>query len=99
MLGAYASVAVLIAGSIAAGQAILSLCGRREFTWLSGPVGLAAILVVSGIAIRLPGHGTAVAIALAVLFVLSLTILVLRRPDPETGAHSCLLYTSPSPRD
>jgi hypothetical protein len=83
-LGAYASVAVLIAGSIAAGQAVLSLCGRREFTWLSGPVGLAAILVISGIAIRLPGHGTAVAIALAILFVLSLGALVLLRRGPGT---------------
>ncbi len=67
MLGAYASVAVLIAASVVAGQAILSLCGRREFSWLAGPVGLAAILVVAGIAIKLPGHGTAVAIALAAL--------------------------------
>ncbi|MEK6328354.1 MAG: hypothetical protein AABM66_12650, partial [Actinomycetota bacterium] len=76
MLGAYASVAVLIAVSIAAGQAILSLCGRRRSSWLAGPVGLAAVLVVSGIAIKLPGHGTAVAIALAVLFALSLASLV-----------------------
>jgi hypothetical protein len=78
LLGAYASLAVLIAASIAAGQAILSLCGRREFSWLSGPVGLAAILVVSGIAIKLPGHGTAVAIAVAVVFALSLASLVSR---------------------
>jgi len=83
LLGAYASVTVLIAGSIAAGQAILSLCGRREFTWLSGPVGLAAILVVSGIAIRLPGHGTAVAIALAALFVLSIASLARRGRVPD----------------
>ncbi len=77
MLGAYASVAVLIVASVAAGQAVLSLCGRREFSWLAGPVGLAAILVVSGIAIKLPGHGTAVAIALAVLLLGSVVVLAL----------------------
>jgi len=73
---------VLIAASVVAGQAILSLCGRREFSWLAGPVGLAAILVVAGIAIKLPGHGNAVAIALAALFVLSLASLVSRRRGP-----------------
>jgi hypothetical protein len=79
LIGAYASVALLIAASLVVGRAILGLCGRRELTWLAGPVGLAAILVVGGIAIELPGHGTAVAIALAALFALSLASLVLRR--------------------
>ena len=79
--------AVLIAASIAAGQAILSLCGRRESSWLAGPVGLAAILVVGGIAIKLPGHGIAVAIALAVLFVLSLVSLAWRGRVAGTGLH------------
>ena len=73
---------MVIAASVAAGQAILSLCGRREFSWLAGPVGLAAILVVAGIAIKLPGHGTAVAIALATLSAISLAILALERRAP-----------------
>jgi len=67
LFGAYASVALVCAGSLVVGQAILLLCGRRELTWLSGPVGLAALLVVSGLAIKLPGHGTAVAIVAGVL--------------------------------
>jgi hypothetical protein len=79
LLGAYASVAVICAASLVVGQAILSLCGRRELTWFAGPVGLAGLLVASGIAIKLPGHGTAVAITLATLFVLSSATLVLRR--------------------
>jgi hypothetical protein len=86
LLGVYASAAVLIAASIAAGQAILALCGRREFSWLAGPVGLAALLVVGGIAIKLPGHGTAVAIALSVLVLASLAILALERRAP--GGHA-----------
>jgi hypothetical protein len=79
LLGAYASVAILCAASLVVGQTILSLCGRRQLTWLAGPVGLAAILVASGVAIKLPGHGTAVAITLAILFALCLAILVARR--------------------
>jgi hypothetical protein len=84
LIGAYASAAILCAASVAVGQAILSLCGRREFTWLSGPVGLAGILVASGVAIRLPGHGTAVAIALAALLVVALGVLV-QRGVPWSG--------------
>jgi hypothetical protein len=45
LLGAYASAAVICAASLAVGQAILSLSRRRGFTWLSGPLGLAALLV------------------------------------------------------
>ena len=76
MVGAYASAAVILAASVAIGQAIFVLAGRREFTWLSAPVGLAALLTVSGIAIKLPGHSTATAIALVVLLVLGIAVLV-----------------------
>ncbi|MEK6273066.1 MAG: hypothetical protein AABM42_10535 [Actinomycetota bacterium] len=81
---------MLIAASVAAGQAILSLSGRREFSWLAAPVGLAAILVVGGIAIKLPGHGTAVAIALATLIALSLASLVAGRRGPGAPALGLL---------
>jgi hypothetical protein len=76
---------VLVAASVAAGQAILSLCGRREFSWLAGPLGLAAILVVGGIAIRLPGHGTAVAVAVAALLLGSVIVLALLGGAPGFG--------------
>jgi hypothetical protein len=65
-LSAYATVAVLCVAAVVVGQAILSLCGRRDFTWVAAPVGLAALLVLAGIAIKLPGHGDAVAVALVV---------------------------------
>jgi len=75
-LATYASLAVVCAASLLIGQAIRLLCGQRELIWIAGPIGLAAILVASGIAIKLPGHGTAVAIALAALVVLSLALLI-----------------------
>jgi hypothetical protein len=84
VIGAYASAAIVCAASVAVGQAVLSLCGRREFTWLSGPLGLAGLLVVSGVAIRLPGHGMTVAIVLAVLLVASLGALI-QRGVPWSG--------------
>jgi hypothetical protein len=91
LLGAYASVALVCAGSLLVGQAILSLCGRRELTWLSGPVGLAALLVASGLAIKLPGHGTAVAITVAVMLVVSAIVLLVRRGRAGTPGSRVVL--------
>lgn len=76
MIGAYATAAVIIAASVAIGQAVFVLAGRRAFTWLSAPVGLAALLTVSGITIKLPGHSTATAIALAVVIAASAVVLL-----------------------
>ena len=90
MFGAYASVALVCAGSLVVGQAILLLCGRREATWLAGPVGLAALLVSSGLAIKLPGHGMTVAIVAGVLVVASGAALVLGRTSLRRPAHSVL---------
>ena len=75
-LATYASLVVVCAASLLIGQAIRLLCGQRQPSWIAGPIGLAAILVASGIAIKLPGHGTAVAIALAALVVLSVALLI-----------------------
>jgi hypothetical protein len=79
LLGALASLALIAAFSLLVGQATLALCGRREFTWFAGPVGLALLLVTAGVAIRLPGHGTAVAVAVVVL-ALAAALIVWRRP-------------------
>ena len=78
MIGAYASLTVVVAGSVLAGQAVLSLCGRRQEWWVAGPVGLAALLVSAGVAVGLPGHVSAVVVALAVLLVACTAVLVAR---------------------
>ena len=85
MIGAYASAALLCAAALAVGQAVLALCGRRELSLLSAPVGLATMLVASGIAIKLPGHATAVAITLVALLALSLGVLVATSPGRLPG--------------
>jgi hypothetical protein len=70
-VGAYASAALVVAASLVLGRAILALSGRGESTLLAGPVGLAAVLTVSGIAIHLPGRATAVAVSLTLLTLVS----------------------------
>jgi hypothetical protein len=53
--------------------------GRREASFIEGAVGLAALILVCTLAIRLPGHaGTSVAIS-ALLVVASLVFLLIRR--------------------
>jgi len=88
MIGAYASAALICAASVAVGHAILLLAGRREFTWLCAPIGLAALVAVSGIAIKLPGHQTAAEIALVVLtFGAVAATFVTSRPPAEGGGR------------
>ena len=58
MIGTYASAALILLASLLVGRAIFSLAGRREWSWLEGAVGFAAILSVSGLLARAPGHGT-----------------------------------------
>lgn len=54
----------LIAGaSLVCGQAIMLIAGRRGFSPVAPAVGLSALLVICGIAIKLPGHGTTAGVA------------------------------------
>jgi hypothetical protein len=75
LIAAIASAALLVVASLAVGQAVLMLSGRREGTWLAGPVGLAVLLVVSGIIAGWGGTGAALAIAFVVMLVASAVAL------------------------
>ncbi len=66
MLAILAAAALLCAASLIAGRALLVAFGRPEWTWLSGPVGLAVLIVVAQPLVRLPGRGTTAAVVLAV---------------------------------
>lgn len=75
MLGTYASFAAIVVASGCVGQALFCLCGRRQWSWLSPAVGLAIITAVAWGTVRLPGEGTAAAIAIGVLLVASVGCL------------------------
>lgn len=75
MLGTYASSAAILVASGCVGQAVLLACGRRRWSWLSPAVGLAAIVAVAWGAVRLPGEGTAAAIAIGLLVVAAIALL------------------------
>src|ERR1051325_3618922 len=75
MIATYASAALICAVSLLVGRAVLSLAGRREWSWLEPAVGLGAVLTVTGLLARAPGHGTSATLGLAVLVVAAAAVL------------------------
>jgi len=69
--------AITLVGSLVVGLAILRICGTQGFTWLAGPVGLAALMVVASSALHVPGRSMTVGVLLAVGFVVA--VIVIRR--------------------
>jgi hypothetical protein len=74
MIGTYASAALILLASLLVGRATFSLAGRREWCWLEGAVGFGAILTVSGILARAPGHGTSATLGIVVLIVVAAAV-------------------------
>ena len=85
MIGTYASAALICAASLLVGRALLSLAGRRSWSWLEPGVGLAAILTVTGVLARAPGHGTSASVGLALLLIVA-AVIVWRLPYEAPGA-------------
>jgi hypothetical protein len=75
MIGTYASAALICAVSLLVGRAVLSLAGRREWSWLEPAVGFGAVLTVTGLLARAPGHGTSATLGLVVLIVVAALVL------------------------
>src|ERR1700749_3930747 len=86
MIGTYASAALICLASLLVGRATFSLAGRHDWCWLEGAVGYAAILTVSGILARAPGHGTSATLGIVILIVVAAAV-AWRRPYemPELG--------------
>jgi hypothetical protein len=74
---AYLSAVAVCAASIAAGAALC--CRPREWSWTAPPVGLAALMLLALVTVRLPGHGTTAAIALALATIAAVAVLVRRQ--------------------
>src|SRR5690349_16608504 len=76
MLATYASAALICAGALILGQNILRLCGATEWSWLSGPVGLAGLILISVTALHVPGRASTIFVLVAVLTVLGALLLL-----------------------
>jgi hypothetical protein len=80
MLAILASAALICAASLVAGRALFVAFGRPEWTFLSGPVGLAVLVVVAQPFVRFPGHGITAAIVIGVALV-ACVVFLRRRGD------------------
>jgi hypothetical protein len=75
MIGTYAATLAICLASLLIGQAALSLCGSRHWSWLSPAVGLALVGAICWGTVRLPGDGVVSAIAVLLLSAASLAYL------------------------
>jgi hypothetical protein len=75
VIGTYAAALAVCVASLAIGQAVISLCGRRQWSWTSAPVGLAILCAVCWGTVRLPGHGSISAIVVLAMVAVSLAYL------------------------
>jgi hypothetical protein len=85
MIGTYASAALICAASLLVGRAILALAGRESWSWLEPAVGFGAVLTVTGLLARVPGHATTATLGLVGLLLVA-AALVYRDPGAAPGA-------------
>ena len=84
MLGTYASAALICAASLLVGRAVLSISGRREWSWLEPAVGFGALITATGLLSRVPGSGTTATLgALALLLGSAFVCFRERLPAPR----------------
>ena len=81
MIGTYVSAALICVASLLVGRALLLLAGRGAWSWLEPAVGFGAVLTVTGVLARAPGHGTSATLGLILLLVAAAAILVAGRGE------------------
>jgi hypothetical protein len=77
------------AGALMLGQGACRLCGMRTWTFLSAPVGLALLMLLSMAAIHAPGHATTIAVLLLTL-VLIVAVILIREPGQRPAVTDLL---------
>ena len=87
MIGTYASAALICAASLLVGRALLSLAGRSAWSWLEPAVGFGAVLSVTGVLARAPGHSMTATLGLVLLLAAAVAVtFVAPRPYDAGGA-------------
>ncbi|HSR94953.1 MAG TPA: hypothetical protein VLK56_08815 [Solirubrobacterales bacterium] len=90
MIGTYVSAALICVASLLVGRALLLLAGR-SWSWLEPAAGFGAVLTVSGVLARAPGHGTSATVGLALLLLVAAGVVVAaRRKTPADGRGEVL---------
>jgi hypothetical protein len=75
MIGTYVSAALICAASLLVGRALFLLAGRRSWSWLAPAAGFGAVLTVTGVLARAPGHGASATLGLVMLLVTAAVVI------------------------
>ena len=78
-VGTYLSAGIILLSSLLVGRAVLLALGRHRASFLEGPVGLAILILICTVAIRLPGDAATSLAASAIVVVVSVGFLIVRR--------------------
>jgi hypothetical protein len=81
MIATYASAALICVVSLLVGRALLSLAGRSAWSWLEPAVGFGAVITVTGLLARAPGHGTSATLGVVILIVAAIAVVTRHRYD------------------
>jgi hypothetical protein len=84
MIGTYVSAALICAAALLVGRALFLLAGRYSWSWLEPAAGFGAVLTVTGVLARAPGHGTSATLGL-VLLLIAAGAVVFWVGDPAGG--------------
>src|SRR5512144_1677914 len=99
MIGTYASAALICVVSLLVGRAVFALAGRDRWSWLEPAVGFGAVLTVTGLLARAPGHGTSATLGVIGLVLVAGAVAWRLRPtvggvevpsaghSPSAGGH------------
>ncbi len=71
--------AVLVTVCLLLGQGVVALCGGVRLRWWAPAVGYALLLIVGGQVVRIPNHGNAIVVIVAVATVATLAMPTVRR--------------------
>jgi len=85
MIGTYASAALICGASLLVGRALLLLAGRSAWTWLEPAAGFGAVLTVTGVLARAPGHGSTATLGMVLLLAAAAAVVIAGR-SRKTGA-------------
>lgn len=83
MIATYVSAALICAASLLVGRALLTVAGRDSWSWAAPAAGFGALLTVTGVLARAPGHGTSATLGVLLLLGVSGAILFLRHRRPS----------------
>lgn len=75
MIGTYVSAALICVAALLVGRALLLLAGRTSWSWLEPAAGFGAVLTVTGLLARGPGHGTSATLGLALLLIAAAAVV------------------------